>query len=66
MHSACPTAAAGASLSSSDAPSVANTFGVGQKFAEFGNPESTTAVSTEAVRLRGLPHYPSAVGQAAR
>ena len=65
MHSACPTAAAGASLSSSDAPSVANTFGVGQKFAEFGNP-AVTAAATEAVRLRGLPHYPSAVGQAAR
>lgn len=62
MHSACPTAADVASLSTSDAPSVANTFGVGQKFdAEFGN--LVPASGTDG--LRRLPHSPSALGQAA-
>jgi hypothetical protein len=66
MHSALPTAADGASLSTSDATSVANVFPVGQTFdVEWDNLDWAVTPSGRRPGYRRLPHHPTAVGEAA-
>ncbi len=64
MDSASPTAADAASLSTSDATGVANTFPVGQNFdAEFRSWQAAPA--PRRPRYRRPPHHPTATGEAA-